>query len=38
MRRKLSERSPVCGKEHRQGIFVVLKYYLRDKKHGKIQI
>ena len=25
---KLSERSPVCGKEHRQGIFTALKYYL----------
>ena len=28
----MSERSPVCGKEHRQGIFAALKYYLRDKK------
>jgi hypothetical protein len=28
LRRKLSERSPVCGKEHRQGIFAALKYYL----------
>nr|DAJ03980.1 MAG TPA: hypothetical protein [Caudoviricetes sp.] len=38
MRRKLSERSPVCGKEHRQGIFATLKYYLWDKMHDKIQI
>ena len=38
LRRKLSERSPVCGKEHRQGIFVTLKYYLQDKIYSKIQI